>query len=209
MRLLCQYIALRANKEDGEGLGKFWQGRYKAVRILDEESLLACAAYIDLNPIRAAVVQTLEQSDYTSVQRRVQSIKTLAENTIANVGSSSSVPRADAFLSPVCIDEREHPIGPHPSQSRKRCSDKGFLAMADAEYLEILDWLARNTVATKQGSTPEAAPPIFERIGIEPTLWSEMVKDFGRAFKNVAGTAKSVSEARSLKTHRKFYRTRV
>ncbi len=36
---LCQYIAMRANGEDGTGLGRFWQGRYKAVRILDEESL--------------------------------------------------------------------------------------------------------------------------------------------------------------------------
>ena len=35
------------------------------------------------------------------------------------------------------------------------------------------------------------------------------MKHFGRAFKNLAGTAKSVSEARSLKTHRKFYRARV
>ena len=219
MRLLCQYIALRANREDGEGLGKFWQGRYKAVRILDEESLLACAAYIDLNPIRAAAVETLEQSDYTSAQRRVQSIKSVAENIRASADSSSSsessatestgIPRADAFLAPVSIDERAHPIGPHPSQSRKRCSDKGFLAMADAEYLEILDWLARNTVAGKRGSTPLAAPPIFERLGIDATLWSAMVKDFGRSFKNVAGTAKSVSEARSLKTHRRFYRTRV
>ena len=122
---------------------------------------------------------------------------------------SAVIPRADAFLTPVLIDEREHPIGPHPSRSGKRCSDKGFLAMAEAEYLEILDWLARNTVAGKRGSTPLAAPPIFELLGIEPTLWSAMVKDFGRAFKNVAGTAKSVSEARNLKTHRRFYRARV
>ena len=63
MRLLCQSIAIRANAEDGDGLGRFWQGRYKAVRILDEESLLACAAYIDLNPIRAGMAETLEQSD--------------------------------------------------------------------------------------------------------------------------------------------------
>ena len=28
MRLLCQYIALRANGEEGEGLGRFWQSRY-------------------------------------------------------------------------------------------------------------------------------------------------------------------------------------
>ena len=47
MRLLGQYIAISANNEDGEGLGRFWQSRYKAVRILDEETLLACAAYVD------------------------------------------------------------------------------------------------------------------------------------------------------------------
>jgi hypothetical protein len=39
MRLLCQYIALRANGEEGEGLGKFWQSRFKAVRILDETAV--------------------------------------------------------------------------------------------------------------------------------------------------------------------------
>jgi REP element-mobilizing transposase RayT len=68
MRLLCQYIAMRANGEEGEGLGRFWQSRFKAVRNLDEETLLACAAYVDLNPIRAALAETLETSDYTSVQ---------------------------------------------------------------------------------------------------------------------------------------------
>jgi hypothetical protein len=81
--------------------------------------------------------------------------------------------------------------------------------MAEAEYLEILDWLAREKVVGKRGSTPRTVPPVLERLGIEPTLWSAMVKDFGRAFKNVAGTAKSISEARSLKTHRKFYLARV
>jgi hypothetical protein len=51
MRVLCQYIAVRANREDDE-LGKFWQSRFRAVRLLDEAALLACAAYVDLNPIR-------------------------------------------------------------------------------------------------------------------------------------------------------------
>ena len=219
MRLLCQYIAMRANGEEGKGLGRFWQGRYKAVRILDEESLLACAAYIDLNPIRAGMAETLEQSDYTSVQRRVQAIKTVP----VDVGSSGALSpdverdvlacetssRADAFLAPVPIDERKDPLGPHASRNGKRSSDKGFLAMAEAEYLEILDWLARDEIVGKRGSTPRTVPPVLERLGIEPTLWSAMVKDFGRTFMNVAGTAKSVSEARSLKTHRKFYLARV
>ncbi|MEI7460242.1 MAG: hypothetical protein WCK15_12595, partial [Pirellula sp.] len=211
MRLLCQYIAMRANGEDGDGLGRFWQGRYKAVRILDEESLLACAAYVDLNPIRADMAETLEQSDYTSVQRRVQAIKASASEAgssgelrpdVERVAlESATPPRADAFLAPVTIHERKAPLGPHPSRNGRRSSDKGFLAMAEVEYLEILDWLARDRVTGKRGSTPLSVPPVLERLGIEPTLWSAMVKDFGRAFMNVAGTAKSVSEARSLKTH--------
>jgi len=219
MRLLCQYIAMRANAEEGEGLGRFWQGRYKAVRILDEESLLACAAYVDLNPIRAALAETLELSNYTSVQRRVQALKATASKAESSgdlppeveriAGESATLPRADAFLAPVAIEERHDALGPKPSRNGKRSSDKGFLAMSAAEYLEILDWFARDKVAGKRGATPISAPPVLERLGIEPTLWSAMVTDFGRAFKNVAGTAKSVSEARSLKTHRKFYRARV
>ncbi len=55
MRLLCQQIAVRANDEDQE-VGKFWQARFRAVRLLDEQALLARCAYVDLNPIRAAVL---------------------------------------------------------------------------------------------------------------------------------------------------------
>jgi REP element-mobilizing transposase RayT len=206
MRLLCQYIALRANGEEGAGLGKFWQSRFKGVRILDEETLLACAAYVDLNPIRAALAETLEASDYTSVQRRIGSLQTDAE---ASTNSQTAGYRADDFLSPITIDERNDPLGPRPSRNNKRCSDKGFLAMSEADYLTILDWLARSTVAGKTGSTPEAAPKIFERLGIDAAEWSGMVKDFGRSFKNVAGKPTSIAQARSRKTHRKFYRSRV
>jgi len=35
-------------------------------KLLAETALLACAAYVDLNPIRAAMAQTLDASDFTS-----------------------------------------------------------------------------------------------------------------------------------------------
>ncbi len=76
MRLLSQNIAQRANKEDGE-IGKFWQARYRAVRLLDETAVLACAAYVDLNPIRAAIAQTIESSDFTSAQKRLSTLSSL------------------------------------------------------------------------------------------------------------------------------------
>ena len=74
MRLLSQSIAQRANKEDGE-IGKFWQARYRAVRLLDETAILACAAYVDLNPIRAEMAQTIEASDFTSAQKRLTALR--------------------------------------------------------------------------------------------------------------------------------------
>lgn len=81
MRLLCQRIApriaqriaQRANIKDGE-LGKFCQSRFRAVRLIDEEAILAAAAYVDLNPIRAALEETIEDSEFTSAQWRVQSL---------------------------------------------------------------------------------------------------------------------------------------
>ena len=179
------------------------------MRILDEETLLACAAYVDLNPIRAALAETLEAGEYTSVQRRISSLLANSEPSIDSNESSPSCHRADDFLSPISVDERRDPLGAQPSRHKKRCSDKGFLAMAEVDYLTILDWLARNTLAGKRGSTPEAAPKIFERLGIDAVLWSQMVKDFGPTFKNVAGKPTSIDQARSLKTRRKFYQSRV
>jgi hypothetical protein len=120
---------------------------------LDKETLLACAAHLDLNTIRAALAETLEESDYTSVQRWITSLKSIGPDPEESQ-ASDRVHRVADFLSPISIDERKDPLGAHPIRNKKRCSDKGFLAMKDADYLEILDWLARNTIAGKRGSTP-------------------------------------------------------
>jgi len=74
MRLLPQTIAQRANLDDND-VGKFWQSRFKEVRLLDEAAILACCAYVDLNPMRAALAEALESSDYTSAQRRVLTLQ--------------------------------------------------------------------------------------------------------------------------------------
>ena len=44
---------------------------------------------------------------------------------------------------------------------------------------------------------------------IDAHEWSRMVKDFGRTFKNVAGKPTSIEQARSLKSRRRFYVSRV
>lgn len=206
MRLICQRIAQRANLEDGQ-TGKFWQGRFEAVRLLDEEAILAGAAYIDLNPIRAAIAETLEQSEHTSLQRRIEALRRdLALRTPdGQEPADAQGPRPDAFLAPLEIDERSDELGAAPSATGKRSSDKGFLGMPLAGYLELLDWTARQLVPGKRGATPSDAPPILERLKLEPAVWCELVSGFRRLFSLVAGRPEHVDSYRSPTRGSRFY----
>ena len=204
MRLLSQTIAQRANRDDGE-VGKFWQARYKAVRLLDEAAVLACSAYVDLNPIRAAMAETLEASDYTSVQRRVAALQSQASDNRreADTKQQSRRSRPDAFLAPLSIDELRDAIGPRASKSTHRASDKGYLAMTEAGYVELLDYTARSIASGKAGATPKSAAPVFKRLGIDAGTWCELVRDFGRLFYTVAGLPSEIDTRRTRSgTHR-------
>jgi hypothetical protein len=199
MQLLCQHVATRANHEDQEP-GKFWQSRYRAERILDETALLACAAYVDLNPIRAA----LETSDCTSAQRRIESLRQNmiglpATDIVPSTDSAPASPapndptpdptcqpatakvggnREDGFLSPVSLGGRTGAVGAVPSRSGQRCSDKGFLPITVDDYLLLLDWTARLHVKGKRGKTPDALQPLFERLSLNPQAWCQLVSSF-------------------------------
>ena len=166
---------------------------------MDEETLLACAAYVDLNPIRAAMAETLEASEYTSVQRRIESLK---QSTTSTPSNETTV---DSFLSPLTIDEKRDSIGACSNQTRQCCSDKGFLSMSTLDYLELLDASARMVRPDKNGYTPTDVPPIFERLRLDPDYWRMQIKDFGRLFSNVAGKPKDVYAMRSLISKRRFY----
>ena len=74
VRLMCQTIAQKCNREDGMK-GKFFEERFKMNRLDDEADVLACMAYVDLNPIMAGVTDELNDPDWqVSVGERLRTL---------------------------------------------------------------------------------------------------------------------------------------
>ena len=71
MKHLKQPISWRANREDG-CTGHFFESRFYSGALLDDTSLLTAMAYVDLNPVRAGVVQVAIDAEHTSLQHRLQ-----------------------------------------------------------------------------------------------------------------------------------------
>ena len=83
MKLLKQPISTKANAEDGCG-GHFFAKRFWSCAILDEEGLLASMAYVDLNPVRAKIADSIETSLNTSIRERITALP-LTQERLAEV----------------------------------------------------------------------------------------------------------------------------
>ena len=138
-------IARRANQED-QVTGHFWQGRFEAQPLLDEASLLAFAVYVDLNPIRAALAETPETSQFTGAKDRIDDLQAAQRSqgksnqtnnnsehrkqkrlTRTRQWERRSLARKQSWMSPLQIDERTDKVGADRCSSVRRASNKGFL----------------------------------------------------------------------------------
>ena len=204
MRCLAEKIARRSNRED-QTTGRFWSGRFRATRLLDESALLACSVYVDLNPIRAGVARTPETSRYTSAYDRIQS----RPGRRSTRNASRTKPRrsrraagADAWLSPLTLAaESEDARG--ADRPRHRASNEGFLPLKLSDYLRLLDWTGRQIRQGKQGSIPSDLTPILDRLQIVPECWTNLVTHFGRWFGTAAGRVDALA-AEAARRRRKW-----
>jgi REP element-mobilizing transposase RayT len=141
MRCLNEHLARRANDEDN-CTGRFWEGRFKSQALLDEAAVLTCMGYVDLNPIRAKMAETPEQSDFTSIQQRIRA--SLSEKPL-----TESLP---PLMPLVIAGEDQHP------------NAIGFTA---SDYLQLVDWAGRAVREGKRGAIPSDTPPILSRLGLD------------------------------------------
>jgi REP element-mobilizing transposase RayT len=182
MRCLNESIAVRANKEDN-CKGRFWEGRFKSQALLDETALLACMAYVDLNPIRAAICDTPEYSDFTSVQSRINSIHT--GTAIEQVQPTELLP----FTGYV----------PHGVPS-------SGIPFKLFDYLALVESTGRCVRSDKLGFIPPDIKPLFERLNINEPDWLLVVKEFNRHFISAAGSQEHLT-LWALNTNRRWCST--
>lgn len=165
MRNLNEPIARQANKEDG-CTGRFWEGRFKSQALLDEAAVIACMAYVDLNPVRAKVAKTPEKSAFTSVKKRTDTLK-------SSRGNSNSPTQPECLYPFVGHESKEIPEG---------------LTFSLREYLLLLDISGRAIQEGKPGAILPEYPPILTRLGIDEVEWTELITSLEKQFCGPIGT---------------------
>jgi len=160
MRCLCERIARAANHEDGS-CGRFWAGRFKSVALLDEAAILACSVYVDLNPIRAGLATTPEESAYTSGRDRIQSmLETSTRLTSKDENSPlETCERPDAWLCELTLQETAtEPASTTAvgaaSPRRESASEAGPVAIA------VADAVGASQPSADSGPTSSVAAPV-------------------------------------------------
>ena len=164
MRLLNEYIARQANKED-ECTGHFWEGRFKSQALMDDAALAACMAYVDLNPVRACLARTPKESAHTSIKKRIEA------------ATSHQQPR---YLLP---------FAGNPSDKMP-----DGLPFRIEEYLAVVEQTGRQFHPKKRGRIDNIASPVLTRVALEPSDWYALVCGIETEFRTVISFEKLMSQ---------------
>ncbi|GAD80170.1 transposase [Vibrio ezurae] len=163
MRCLNEPIARRANQED-QCSGRFWEGRFKSQALLDDAALLACMAYVDLNPIRAKLASTLEGSDHTSIQQRI------------HCAAKGTQPK---------------PLLPFIENEQNNLA-KG-ISFPLKEYLQLVDSTGRLIYEGKRGAIDKNSASLLTKLNIPHDNWLNLTSNFGKIFHGPVGTLEELT----------------
>lgn len=132
MAKLKEPIAKRANRED-ECTGHFWEGRFRCFAVLDEAAIVATATYVDLNAIRAGIVERPEDTQHGSIAQRATLI-------------SGGRPRTSISLQPIPGFSDKDYLKHIDRWARAMVPGKRFMPRSVPPILERLGFTARSWV---------------------------------------------------------------
>jgi REP element-mobilizing transposase RayT len=175
MKCLKEPLSRLANRQD-QTRGTFFEGRFKSVAILDEESLLATCAYIDLNPVAAGIVQVPETSPHTSIKTRVEHAKDQGRTADLEAATKGSMAGSRASVG------LEESIWLCPIEDRRGLDSEreGMLAgFSLGSYLLLVDYTGRMFRDGKAAISAELSG-IFDRLNSSAESWWARLEKLSR-----------------------------
>ncbi|WP_227663044.1 hypothetical protein [Marinobacter daqiaonensis] len=129
-------------------------------------------AYVDLNPVRAAIAETPETSDYTSIKERLV--------PRFNLSDAIQAQSEQLFL-------KQFPLPLKPLllfEGVVRNEPQLGILFSLSDYLELVDYTGRILNPNKRGHIPEDQPPILKRLGLSTDEWLVEATEFEARYRD-------------------------
>lgn len=154
MKCLNEPIARKANAED-RCTGHFWEARFHSQPLISERALLSAMAYVDLNPVRAGMAATPEESDYTSIKARLDRHVDVAGYCASTLLESGELRQFRVPVRPLAAFEED--MSPTPDGRQK-------LPMRWSDYLTLVDSAGRAARGDKRYRIDSSLQSILARL---------------------------------------------
>ena len=109
-------------------------------------------AYVDLNPIRTKVADSVTSSKHTSIRIRDKAVR-------------GDLKAAAQPLKPL--------LG---------CQNYNLPTLTEGEYIDLVDYTGRQVYPGKRGKIKESEPKALEKLDLNPEHWAHHVQGFGEGF---------------------------
>lgn len=174
MGRLNEPLAKQSNNEDFCS-GSFWQGRDSSQALLDEAAVFSCMVYVDLNPIRAKITEKLEESNNTSIKKRLETLKEAAPIDIQK--------HLDKSITAITTQIKER-----------------MLPMSLKDYIELVEWTGKSIVHPTKASTPPHISLCLQRLNLQQSHWLKQIESFNQNYCHVVGSIEQIrAKAKQLK----------
>lgn len=164
MKCLNEPIARRANAED-RCTGHFWEARFHSQALRSEKALMTAMVYVDLNPVRARMARSPEDSDYTSVKARIDANRHSRElrKAVCTLTASGELNHFTVSMRPLMGFSSE----------QRNSSMRLSLPMTERDYLKLVDLTGRASIHGKRGRIDPELEPVLQRLGFEAGSWPD------------------------------------
>ena len=141
--------------------------------------------YVDLNPIRAGISESLDDSEFTSIEQRIKS------SDKWDMLSDKDIQKRDQVQEQNKKQEHKAHVKLADFVGGKQIEGIAYLFM---DYLELADWTGRVIREDKKGYISDNEPKILKKLGINSDLWFKTLDQYTQHSYSHLGTEEQIKE---------------